>query len=551
MSPPRKDEDYYSASEEEENPEFIALSQKYLSSANKQKKAVKFTLSEDEDDRQDVDNSEEDEEARDAWGREASAFYDNASDDASSEEEEDDQGVSHQLREARQLREQNLAALTAFDIEASMADFALTTAAKFDDPSQLNQISDEAVALDMLLGSLTTKKPSTEKAIPTDILEKSLGPAVVEFKTRCFDEVLHFVSAPENKKQRFTPTLATLMEAQLILNQWLSLITLAASIIGDSHPTVLAQAEVVLKAVKKITKLRKKIVGEDGKLLRSSLCNKKLKETRAEIDNKESGDAHLLNLSDLDSSDAEGESSTDSQPWNNIANSLQDADKISRLEMALKAVEQKKKERAKKEEENLSKMMRRLDSGLKGSNALKSLNKSNAKVKSNKSNKVLSELKNRTLINTSSKASSGAAKRRKELPRSKSADDPENNDVDKEEKTVKILDTKGMTLAKKDAREAERRKKALATRLAPLPKEIEEGDAREITKEIEKNRGLTRKRHKYEGNARVHNKLKYAKKLKKMSGVKMKAGEQSGSGDYAGESAGISMHVTRSRKLAV
>nr|XP_027193575.1 uncharacterized protein LOC113788308 [Dermatophagoides pteronyssinus] len=88
------------------------------------------------------------------------------------------------------------------------------------------------------------------------------------------------------------------------------------------------------------------------------------------------------------------------------------------------------------------------------------------------------------------------------------------------------------------------------SKLPVLPKMIKDPTAnRNLTREIEKNRGLTRKRKKFSGNARVHNREKYRRKLIKLSGVRMKADEQMGSGEYTGESRGISMHVTRGRKL--
>lgn len=37
-----------------------------------------------------------------------------------------------------------------------------------------------------------------------------------------------------------------------------------------------------------------------------------------------------------------------------------------------------------------------------------------------------------------------------------------------------------------------------------------------ITREIKTNRGLVRKRKKFEGNARVHNRMKYQQKAKKL-----------------------------------
>lgn len=94
--------------------------------------------------------------------------------------------------------------------------------------------------------------------------------------------------------------------------------------------------------------------------------------------------------------------------------------------------------------------------------------------------------------------------------------------------------------------EQERQRRLLAS-LPPLPQEV--AGARAVSKEIEKNRGLVRMRKKYSGNARVSNRRKYMNKLKKLSGVKMKAVNADARGGYGGETAGITMHVTRSRKL--
>eukprot|EP01053_Blabericola_migrator_P001546 Blabericola_migrator_1__1545@NODE_1409_length_4611_cov_20_763424_g937_i0_p2_GENE_NODE_1409_length_4611_cov_20_763424_g937_i0NODE_1409_length_4611_cov_20_763424_g937_i0_p2_ORF_typecomplete_len295_score79_41Sas10/PF09368_10/2_1e03Sas10/PF09368_10/1_6e03Sas10/PF09368_10/2_9e21SPAM/PF02090_15/22SPAM/PF02090_15/43_NODE_1409_length_4611_cov_20_763424_g937_i020722956 len=89
--------------------------------------------------------------------------------------------------------------------------------------------------------------------------------------------------------------------------------------------------------------------------------------------------------------------------------------------------------------------------------------------------------------------------------------------------------------------------KEKALRLPELPPEVD--GPRGITKQIEKNRGLTRKRKKYEGHARVHNRLKYAKRLKRMSGVTRKADPENAM-NYGGEASGITGHVRRSQKIS-
>ncbi|EZG55043.1 Sas10 carboxy-terminal domain protein [Gregarina niphandrodes] len=111
---------------------------------------------------------------------------------------------------------------------------------------------------------------------------------------------------------------------------------------------------------------------------------------------------------------------------------------------------------------------------------------------------------------------------------------------------MSVLERRAM---KKAARLEMQRKKALDS-LPKLPAEIQDPtSARELSRNIKSNRGLMRIRKKYSGHARVANKLKYAKKVKKLSGRLRKADEQTASGDYAGESHGITSHVNRSRKL--
>ncbi|CDJ41068.1 hypothetical protein, conserved [Eimeria tenella] len=71
---------------------------------------------------------------------------------------------------------------------------------------------------------------------------------------------------------------------------------------------------------------------------------------------------------------------------------------------------------------------------------------------------------------------------------------------------------------------------------------------RHVTKEIMANRGLVRKRKKYEGNARVHNRMKFERKTKKLKSLRpeMRAVEDR---SYEGEVSGLRANLKRSRTL--
>eukprot|EP00922_Rhytidocystis_sp_ex-Travisia-forbesii_P054153 GHVS01080335.1.p1 GENE.GHVS01080335.1~~GHVS01080335.1.p1 ORF type:complete len:746 (+),score=206.11 GHVS01080335.1:46-2283(+) len=79
-------------------------------------------------------------------------------------------------------------------------------------------------------------------------------------------------------------------------------------------------------------------------------------------------------------------------------------------------------------------------------------------------------------------------------------------------------------------------------------KEIGEGSKRSVGRGIIKNKGLTRVRSKQAGNARVTNRIKFVKKLKKQPG-KQEMRQGNSDGAYGGESRGVKSNVTKSRKL--
>lgn len=76
---------------------------------------------------------------------------------------------------------------------------------------------------------------------------------------------------------------------------------------------------------------------------------------------------------------------------------------------------------------------------------------------------------------------------------------------------------------------------------------VDSGSRRASTKEMIKNKGLTRKRKKIEGNARVHNRLKYKKALKRLKGSQRSMRDYEG--NYSGESTGLKDNVKRSTNL--
>lgn len=80
---------------------------------------------------------------------------------------------------------------------------------------------------------------------------------------------------------------------------------------------------------------------------------------------------------------------------------------------------------------------------------------------------------------------------------------------------------------------------------------LEDGQHRGITRQIEKNKGLTPHRPKTSRNPRVKKRLKYEQAKKKLGSRQavFKGGQSSLQGGYAGEASGISTHLVKSRKL--
>lgn len=80
---------------------------------------------------------------------------------------------------------------------------------------------------------------------------------------------------------------------------------------------------------------------------------------------------------------------------------------------------------------------------------------------------------------------------------------------------------------------------------------LEDGEHRGITRQIEKNKGLTPHRPKTSRNPRVKKRLKYEKAKKKLGSRQavFKGGQSSLQGGYGGEASGISSHLVKSRKL--
>lgn len=94
----------------------------------------------------------------------------------------------------------------------------------------------------------------------------------------------------------------------------------------------------------------------------------------------------------------------------------------------------------------------------------------------------------------------------------------------------------------------QKRKQEIDSRNMPnIDDLIDSGSRRASTKEMIKNKGLTRKRKKIEGNARVHNRLKYKKALKRLKGSQRSMRDYENS--YSGESTGLKDNVKRSTNL--
>ncbi|KAF4673650.1 utp3, small subunit (SSU) processome component [Perkinsus olseni] len=102
------------------------------------------------------------------------------------------------------------------------------------------------------------------------------------------------------------------------------------------------------------------------------------------------------------------------------------------------------------------------------------------------------------------------------------------------------------------ARDAKResKKSALATKAqAFMPEEENEVDLRSTNYAINKNKGLTRKRKKEDRNARVKNRNRYERAVKRRKGAVQEVREASADGTYSGEATGLRTNVRKSVKL--
>jgi U3 small nucleolar RNA-associated protein 3 len=95
-----------------------------------------------------------------------------------------------------------------------------------------------------------------------------------------------------------------------------------------------------------------------------------------------------------------------------------------------------------------------------------------------------------------------------------------------------------------------------ATRARPKTKvafrqepKVAEGEKRKINYQIEKNKGLTKRRRKECRNSRVKLKNKYSKAMKKLNGLRPGVKDRMNPVHYDGEASGINMNVVKSVSL--
>merc|ERR1712187_1011691 len=108
------------------------------------------------------------------------------------------------------------------------------------------------------------------------------------------------------------------------------------------------------------------------------------------------------------------------------------------------------------------------------------------------------------------------------------------------------------TLSKRKAKKAAEEKVRDEARAARQfwPQEVVEG-RRKTSKHILQNRGLVRSRKAKSGNARVTNRNKYEKMVKRRKGAVQDMREGAGDGaTYAGEETGARSHVRKSLRLS-
>ncbi|CBZ55494.1 hypothetical protein NCLIV_059190 [Neospora caninum Liverpool] len=112
------------------------------------------------------------------------------------------------------------------------------------------------------------------------------------------------------------------------------------------------------------------------------------------------------------------------------------------------------------------------------------------------------------------------------------------------------LEAFGELLETQKSRKTAKKKQMEERAKAFIPSVPEEVDGqRATTRQILKNKGLTRKRKKFEGNARVHNRMKFESKMKKLKTIRPPGRTVEGD-TYMGEESGIRSNLKKSRNLS-
>lgn len=598
----RRGEDYESADDlsddertyrdtYENSEEYISLSNEYLT-LDKAK-----DLPEDDEDEEffgkkkaAVESDEEETVARNAWGNDSRNFYDHSAESEVGSEDEDDEALEARLQEARQIRLDQMALMRSAG-SSTLADFKIATGSQDTGKQEVASVVDESIALDVLLGNLSRNKETQ----PSEETSKVEAEAVEEFCAN-FDDLLEpailesvpylkIMQGPNADKLRLAPHAKGLLELQLGITLWYGLVIKAVRC--EPCPAVLAQCEKVAKARKRLLRWREKIGEEKLHLLRITL------EGIVSMDVQDSAEDNSDDVKsimaqvygDNDSTAGDDDELDDDLAEEDHDENLDDddddeeinrADGSSLLKKALKVLQMRKEHEFASKKAQLAsivssyegfgtqKLKRNLTAAKEGQSeheierqrktaarAITQISRE-ASSRADKAQKEFDAMRGVKAVREVGKAS---RRRVQESVSSKVAIEGTEIEASGEEKSEALVLAEKLVEAqrkisqkKKTARNEARHIESLK-RLPALPVAVEDGEAREITREIEKNRGLTRKRKKYEGHARVHNRLKYKNKLKKMSGVTMKAQTAASSGDYAGEAAGITVHVNRGKKL--
>eukprot|EP01055_Gregarina_sp_Pseudo9_P000686 Gregarina_sp_Pseudo_9__685@NODE_1436_length_1604_cov_6_517572_g1333_i0_p1_GENE_NODE_1436_length_1604_cov_6_517572_g1333_i0NODE_1436_length_1604_cov_6_517572_g1333_i0_p1_ORF_typecomplete_len524_score79_69Sas10/PF09368_10/5_1e18_NODE_1436_length_1604_cov_6_517572_g1333_i071578 len=478
------------AAEEEEDAELTRLQEEHIYA----KPAVDSSdAGEDYEDQLQAEFGAE-EESRDAWGRKTQNFYvdesemSSESDDA---DEEDDDEFEQQLEEARAIREKHLSTLSLRELNAGLEDFLGHAGAS--ESGATSGLTDDSVALQMLLSSNMPQKKSSlvESSLDAGKLMKEI---VSVYRNLCSDveqesQAYLRCRLGQVPVPKLTEGAIAFLDLQLRLCLWFTAVLQTCEVFGkDLPPTVLSMARLVIKATKKLRKLRKQFGEENLAKLRKTLrtlssdmfCSAKatsLKDTEETYEQECSEDDGTVTHSDS----AEPESAN-----------------LTRAEQARQMLEERRKQ-------TMAKQLRSF----------------------------------------------------KDLAEQTTDDDVEpNSDQGMSDFESDEIDPRNQTSIANQEREGNKTKTtekvmkegtSKRTQLPSLPREVE--GPREITREIEKNRGLTRKRKKYEGHARVHNRVKYARKLKKLSGVTRKA-DFGQAENYSGEASGIASYFKKKKKLS-